>query len=125
MNSTKPALIMTPNNLRYQGRTYYFSVVLKEKNSDTMMNVYYMTVKILGDPVDEDDLRPPNKTEVNITLVSLNYKSQGQLKFSMDINTGLFSKENKTRFNELFYVYVKTIDKNTEAIRGIDFNVLD
>ena len=42
-----------------------------------MMNVYYMTVKILGDPVDEDDLRPPNKTEVNMTITSLNYKSQG------------------------------------------------
>jgi hypothetical protein len=77
MNTTKPALLMTPNHLRYQGRTYYFSVVLKEKNSDTMMNVYYMTVKILGDPVDEDDLRPPNKTEVNMTITSLNYKSQG------------------------------------------------
>lgn len=102
MNTTRPALIMTPNNLRYQGRTYYFSVVLKEKNSDTMMNVYYMTVKILGDPVDEDDLRPPNKTEVNMTLVSLNYKSQGQLKFSMDVHTGLFDKSNKTLFNKLF-----------------------
>ena len=125
MNTTKPALIMTPNNLRYQGRTYYFSVVLKEKNSDTMMNVYYMTVKILGDPVDEDDLRPPNKTEVNMTITQLTYKSTGQLKFSMPINVELFSKENKTRVNELFYIYVRTIDKNEEPIRGIDFNVLD
>jgi len=125
MNSSTPALLMQPNHLKYQGRTYYFSVVLKEKNSDFMMNVYYMTVKILGDPVEEVELLPPNKTEVNMTMVSLNYKSQGQFKFTSDIDTNLFHPENKKRFNDLFYVYVKTIDKNEEAIRGIDFTVID
>lgn len=45
-------ITMYPNSTKYQGRTYYFSVVLKEKNSDFMMNIYYMTVKINGDPVD-------------------------------------------------------------------------
>jgi len=53
---------MFPNNLLYQGRTYYFSVVLKEKNSDFMMNIYYMTIKINGDPVDPSELLPPART---------------------------------------------------------------
>ena len=44
---------MNPNSTTYQGRTYYFSVVLKEVNSDYMLNIYYMTVKINGDPVDD------------------------------------------------------------------------
>jgi len=43
----------------------------------------------------------------------------------MPINVELFTPENKTRVNELFYIYVRTIDKNEEPIRGIDFNVLD
>lgn len=46
---------MKPNSTRYQGRTYYFSVVLKEKNSDFMVNINYITVKIAGDIVDDDE----------------------------------------------------------------------
>jgi hypothetical protein len=76
---------MNPNNLLYQGRTYYFSVVLKEKNSDFMMNIYYMTIKINGDPIDPDDLKPPNKTEVAMTINYLNYHSEGNIRFSMEV----------------------------------------
>lgn len=47
------------------------------------------------------------------------------MKFSMPVNTGFFSHANKSQFNELFYLYVKTIDKKEEAIRGIDFTVID
>jgi hypothetical protein len=43
----------------------------------------------------------------------------------MAINTELFSKSNSSRFNELFYIYVKTVDKNEETIRGIDFTTVD
>ena len=66
--NTTNTIVMNPNNLLFQGRTYYFSVVLKEKNSDFMMNIYYMTVKINGDPIDPEDLKAPNKTEVSMTL---------------------------------------------------------
>ena len=68
-------LHLKPNNLLYQGRTYYFTVNLKEKNSDFMISVYYITVKIIGDIVDPEDLKPPNKTEVAMNITSLNYKS--------------------------------------------------
>jgi hypothetical protein len=123
-NATK-VINMTPNNLLFQGRTYYFSVVLKEKNSDFMMNIYYMTIKINGDPIDPDDLKPPNKTEVAMTITSLNYKSQGSINFSMPIQTGLFSKANKTKFFELFDVYVINTVKARESIRGIEFTVIN
>lgn len=46
---------MRPYLSKHQGRTYYFSVVLKELNSDYMMNIYYMTIKVAGDPIDDDD----------------------------------------------------------------------
>ncbi len=123
-NATK-VINMTPNNLLFQGRTYYFSVVLKEKNSDFMMNVYYMTIKINGDPIDPDDLKPPNKTEVSMSITSLNYKSQGSINFSMPIQTSLFSKANKTKFFELFDVYVINTVKERESIRGIEFTVIN
>lgn len=44
---------MNPNNKTYNGKTYYFSVVLKEKHSDYMMNIYYMTIKMSGEIYDE------------------------------------------------------------------------
>ncbi len=45
----------------------------------------------------------------------------------MPINTEFFgnTKAHKAKFNELFYLYVKTIDKKDEAIRGIDFHVVN
>jgi hypothetical protein len=43
----------------------------------------------------------------------------------MAINTELFAKENKTRFNELFDVYVINTVKDRESIRGIEFTVIN
>ena len=64
---------MNPNNLKYQGNTYYFAVVLKETHSDFIMNVYYMTLKINGNRIDPSLLLPPNKTEVEMTIKFLTY----------------------------------------------------
>jgi hypothetical protein len=36
--------------------------VLKEIHSDYMMNIYYMTIKMSGDPIDPEDIVAPNKT---------------------------------------------------------------
>ena len=77
---------MRPNSTEFQGRTYYFSVVLKEKRSDYMMNIYYMTVKMSGDPVEPEEYIPPNKTVVTAQVTALNYSSIGQLTFSMGIH---------------------------------------
>ncbi len=90
-----------------------------------MMNVYYMTIKINGDPIDPDDLRPPNKTEVAMTISSLNYKSQGSINFSMPVQTELFSQANRTKFFELFDVYVINTVKERESIRNISFTVIN
>ena len=119
---------MNPNNLLFQGRTYYFSVVLKEKNSDFMMNIYYMTIKINGDPIDPDDLKPPNKTEVAMSITYLNYHSEGSLRFSMGVLPFIFKSENKQKFWDLFDVYVINTVKDREEIVDIvftDYNETD
>lgn len=108
---------MKPDNLLYQGRTYYFSVVLKEKNSDFMQNIYYMTIKINGDPIDPEDLKPPNKTEVAMTLQYLNYSSMGQLQFSMAVLPDVFiDPARKQDFYDVFDVYVINTLKDREEI---------
>ena len=67
-NTTK-TIYMKPNSTLYQGRTYYFSIVLKERHSDFMMNVYYMTVKMSGDPIDPNADPYANYTRVSYNLV--------------------------------------------------------
>lgn len=72
-NSTK-TISMNPADKKFSGRTYYFSVVLKEKNSDYMMNIYYMTIKMSGEPWDEA-AENDKKAKVQITVPYLNYHS--------------------------------------------------
>lgn len=83
-NSTK-TIMMEPNITKYQGKTYYFAVVLKEVNSEFMSNIYYMTVKISGEPIDED-AENDNATKVDIIVSYLNYHSEGVLEFSVPVN---------------------------------------
>lgn len=92
---------MKPNSTLYNGRTYYFSVVLKEMHSDYMMNIYYMTIKMSGDPVDEADLMA-NATQIVISIPSLDMFSNGVLAFSVPVNTSLILDN----FDNIFSVYV-------------------
>ncbi len=50
-----------------------------------MMNIYYMTIKILGEPIDEN-AENDNATKVDITVTYLNYHSEGVLEFSIPVN---------------------------------------
>lgn len=105
---------MNPNSKLYNGRTYYFSVVLKEKNSDYMMNIYYMTVKMSGEIYDaEAELE--KKTKVKITIPYLNYHSEGVLNFSVPVDT----KKIVEQFDSIFIVYVNNTLKEREEIKEI------
>lgn len=46
---TTMSLVFTPHSIWYQGKTYYFKIIVKEKNSDTQQYPYYCTVKVTGD----------------------------------------------------------------------------
>jgi hypothetical protein len=75
-NATK-TIYMKPNSTQYQGKTYYFAIVLKERHSDYMMNIYYITIKMGGDLIDPNADPYVNYTRVTYTLVSLDYQSNG------------------------------------------------
>lgn len=76
---------MKPYLNKHSGRTFYFAVVLKELNSDFMMNIYYMTVKITGDLIDEED-DVFVKDQITMTITEITTESTGQLKFSQAVN---------------------------------------
>jgi hypothetical protein len=45
-------LIFRPDSIYYSGKSYYFTIVVKEKNSDTVMYPYFCAVKINGTVID-------------------------------------------------------------------------
>ena len=121
-NDTK-TINMGPNTTAYQGRTYYFSVVLKEKHSDYMMNIYYITVKLSGDIIDPEEEVEVNKTAISMTIPYLNYHSEGTLKFSQNVNTNIF--KDAQLLNNTFLIYVNNTVKQREQLREINFTVID
>ena len=48
---TSNTIRFRPDSTLYSGQTYYFSIVLKRKNSDVNMYKYYCTVKIEGEVI--------------------------------------------------------------------------
>lgn len=42
-------LIMRPDSKYYAGQTYYFTIIVKEKNSETVLYPYYCTIKMTGE----------------------------------------------------------------------------
>ena len=72
-NATK-TLKMKPYLNKHQGRTFYFSVVLKESNSDYMLNIYYMTIKVAGEPIDEEE-NPFVKTAITMEITEITKES--------------------------------------------------
>jgi hypothetical protein len=106
---------MNPNHKKYNGRTYYFRVVLKEKNSDYMMNIYYMTIKMSGEPWDEE-AENENKTKVVINIPHLDYHSKGLVEFSVPVNMSAILSD----FNQIFKVYVNNTLKEREELRDLE-----
>lgn len=115
VNSTQ-TIIMNPTSRLFNGRTYYFSVVLKEKNSDFMMNTYYMTIKMSGDPIDEAN-EMENATKIQMTIPYLNYHSEGVFKFSHPVNMKFI----ENNFSKVFKVYINNTEKKREELRDIEY----
>jgi len=68
-------LTFRPDSVWYQGQTYYFSIVVKEKNSDTVLYPYYCTVKITGKVI--DPMTYLNFTDLDFKLSKINRNSTG------------------------------------------------
>lgn len=88
--------------------------MLKNNYSDFMMNVYYLTVKINGDPIEPTPPGlPPNRTMVSGTMpYSIDMNSMGQIQFSMPVQPWIFDPSNKTLLWQVFNIYVVDVNQN-------------
>lgn len=96
-------LLFTPHSKWYQGITYYFVIVVKEKNSDSVFYPYYATVKISGEKLDPWDTL--NFTDLTFALGPINRNSSGTIVWSAPVNLP-FVRDN---FDAMFDVYVKNV----------------
>lgn len=96
-NSTQTITLM-PNSTQVQGRTYYFSIIVKEKHSHSIVYPYFCTIKIGGEIFEQD--MTIKYTEFNYTI---NWISgyQGSLKWNNPINM-TWMKDN---FDNVFQYY--------------------
>ena len=53
-NNASNTISLKPDSKVYAGRTYYFTIVVKEKNSDSVMYSFYATVRVDGTIQDDD-----------------------------------------------------------------------
>ncbi len=102
---------MRPNSTQVQGRTYYFSIVVKEKNSDSVKYPYFCTIKVNGEIV-EDQSGKINYTEISYSLNWFaNY--QGSVKFNHKVNMTWLEQN----FQDFFSFYWTDTDFNTNKVR--------
>jgi len=108
-NSTQ-TLIFKPDSIWHQGKTFYFRIIVKEKNSDTVLYPYYCNVKVQGIKVDPEEYL--NFTDISFDMGTIDRYGRGTLKWSQPVNL-TFVRE---YWNDIFDVYVKNVtfrDHNT------------
>lgn len=113
-------LIFKPASKWVSGRQYYFTIVVKERNSDSIKYSFYCTVRVTG------EIFYSNETVENITInynvTNMNDSGSGQMIFDTEVNM-TYIEEN---FGTLFDVYwVDTEFKVTEEIKQVDEFVID
>lgn len=118
-NSTN-TITFRPIDFWTSGRTYYFSIVIKEKNSASVLYSYYCTVNMLGDKYVKDDTI--YWVDVNYTILEINDKSQGAIWFTEPVNMTYLKLGN---FYRMFNIYWRDINykDNKEDKKLLDFVV--
>jgi len=116
-------IYMNPNSKYYAGRVYYFTIVVKESNSDSVKYPYYCTVKMTGDKVEYDN--SIDYTDVNYTISMLNEDSKGTLFFTSPVNLTFLAQNNSMRFHEMFNIFWRdtTYRTNNKNHTLLDFEV--
>jgi hypothetical protein len=96
-NSTQTITLM-PNSSFVQGRTYYFAIITKEKNSDSVTYPYFCTIKVGGEVVEIDNTI--NYTDFNYSITWIQ-GYQGSIKWNNPVNM-TWMQDN---FDALFLYY--------------------
>jgi len=81
------------------GQTYFFSIVIKEKHSKSVLYSYYCTLKMLGDILIRDDTI--YWVNVNYTVLEIDDKSRGSMMFSEPVNMTYL----QINFYSMFKIY--------------------
>jgi hypothetical protein len=103
-NNATRTITFKPDSKKYAGKTYYFNIVVKEKNSNSPTNRYafYSTVRVKGEVDDEKDIvYGLNTTQVNYTINWVNDKGLGSLKFTSPINMDWLEQN----FADFFHIF--------------------
>lgn len=117
---------MKPDSKIYAGRTYYFTIVVKEKNSDSVKYSFYATVRVEGEINDATDgayeigdRDEDGITQVNYTIEYIDDKGHGSLKFTSPIHMMWLEKN----FQDFFNIYWRdtTYRKTKQDLSLLDF----
>jgi hypothetical protein len=116
-------ITLKPDSQWVQGRTYYYTIIVKESNSDSVKYSFYCTVKITGEPIEKDDTI--NYTDINYTVNYIDDEGNGSIFFTSPINMEWLSEEG--RFFDMFRVYWRDTmaSKTQEDLLLKDFNITD
>ena len=102
-------ITLKPDSQWVQGRTYYFTIIVKERNSDSVKYSFYCTVKVTGEPIEKDD--SINWTDIYYNITEIDDFGNGVLKFSHPINMTFLKEIDETQepklpnFHHMFRVY--------------------
>ena len=93
--------MLKPDSQWVQGRTYYFSIIVKERNSDSVKYSYYCTVKISGEAIEKDDTIKWTNVGFNLVMSSFD---EGYVYFnnSEGVNTQYLARNDGENFREMF-----------------------
>ena len=77
-------ITLKPDSQWVQGRTYYYTIIVKETNSDSVKYSFYCTVKITGEPIEKNDTI--NYTDINYTINYIDDEGNGSIFFTNPID---------------------------------------
>lgn len=127
-NNATNTITLKPNSKIYGGKTYYFTIVVKEKNSDSVKYSFYATVRVeaVENQTEEAtyDLTGNAENGTTTILYNITYvdeKGHGSLKFTSPINMAWLEQN----FHQFFRVYWRdtTYRKSKEDLQLQDFTV--
>ena len=103
------------------GQTYYFTIVVKETNSDSVKYVYYCTLKMLGTVIVKN--MTINYTDVNYTINWFSNHSTGSMLFNVPVNMVWI----KANFYKMFKIYWRATTYRDDQLNRtlLDFTVDD
>jgi len=119
-NSTN-TINFRPRDFWDSGENFFFSVVIKESNSDSVLYSYYCTVTMLGEKFDKEAHNVVHWVDVSYDILDINSDSTGAMLFSEPVNMTYLEQH----FYFMFKVFYRDISyrENKEDKNLVNFVV--